>query len=111
MILNKFGVQVIVSWIHGALGDGLDFSLGKVFGFEGGAVAAFEALIFLDRQDHEAVAAVAGDGDGLLEGFVLVAPEMSLELDVGNSQHGRGVLGVRIVCILGLFWLRIHPEN
>ena len=79
--------------------------LGCVRGFQGSqvlvrevlraehlTVPAFEAVVFVHRDQHRALPAVAGDDDRLGEGKVLVAADVPLGLGGGHLDECGGLI-------------------
>lgn len=72
---------------HGAADDGLQGVGVKVFDRAGDAAVGEEFEVGCGDQDGVG-AAVLGDGDGMLEGLVLVAADVLLEFGGGDLRAG-----------------------
>lgn len=71
---------MLMARVHFGMAYGIDDIVGKFTGHEDLAVTALEAQIFVGRDDHRPVAAVAGHHNRLAERQILVAADFLAEL-------------------------------
>ena len=80
MPVFQLGIEVGMFGGNIRLGDESHFLLGKVFEANHPPVAPLEPLIFLDRQQHQPVAPIARNGQGLCQGLVRQGAELPLKI-------------------------------
>ena len=73
IVLGGFG-----RWLGAA--DRVDLGVGEVFDGKRSTIPALEALILVDREDHETIPPVPGDRQRRLQRLILTAPKIPLEL-------------------------------
>ena len=65
-------------WLGAA--DGVDLGVGEVFDGKRSTIPALEALILVDREDHETIPPVPRDRQWFPQRLILTAPKIPLEL-------------------------------
>src|SRR6266481_5161822 len=85
--LFQFGVEVVVAPVHSSFRDLRHLLIAQILRPDHLARPALELAVLIDRYHHQALAAVAGDRDGLGQGFVLIPAEMTLKLGCGHGDH------------------------
>src|SRR6266481_1838847 len=85
--LFQLGIEVVVAWVHSPFRDLRYVVVAQILHPDHFARPALELAVFIDRDHHQALAAVAGDRDGLGQGFVLIPAEMTLKLGCGHGDH------------------------
>ena len=94
---------MVVSRVHSPLRDLRHVLVAQILHPDHLARPALELAVFIDRYHYKALATVAGDRDGLCQGFVLVPAEMTLKLGCSHRNHTyiipiiRKVLDIRIL--------------